>query len=621
MRSLATGGSTVHPAPRWQGAFASQGCEAWIVNGNGRNDLMAATPSILPNLSQFDRLLHASQAKLTAGISLTAIAGALSDWAAHLANAPGHRLDLANRTAQDAWRLWLFAARAMAGGLGGPASEPFPPEGDDPRFAAPAWHRFPFNIMAQSFLASQAWWDAATAGVRGMTAQHEREVRFMARNALDPWSPANLPLTTPEVLERTMAEQGRNLVRGLGHLAEDLERRAAGKPPVGAERFEVGRDMAMTPGHVVYRNDLIELIQYAPQTADVYPEPLLIVPAWIMKYYILDLEPGNSLIGHLVEQGHSVYCISWKNPGPEDAELALDDYRQQGVMAALRAISAIQPARRIHALGYCLGGTLLAIAAAAMARDGDDRLVSLTLLAAQTDFGEAGELMLFMDESQLAYLEDMMWSQGYLAIEQMAGAFHLLRSNDLVWSRIVKQYLLGERDEMTALLAWNADGTRMPARMHSQYLRALFLENRLSRGRYAVDGRAVALTDIRAPIFAVGTEKDHIAPWQSVYKIRLLTDVAVTFALTNGGHNAGIVSRPDHPRRHYRLETMAADAIYEPPEHWFAGTQPRPGSWWVPYQSWLAQRSGERTAPPEMGAAAVGLPPLEAAPGCYVKMG
>ncbi|MEZ5904899.1 MAG: alpha/beta fold hydrolase [Geminicoccaceae bacterium] len=569
---------------------------------------------LLPRYTQFDRLWHAGQAKLTSGISLPAVAAAWSDWASHLANAPGRRLELAQAALHDAWRLGLFASRASSGG----ASEPYPQNGDDPRFADPAWHRFPFNVWAQGFLATEAWWDAATTGPRGVTAQHQRQVRFMARNALDRWAPSNLPWTNPEVLERTAAEQGRNLLRGLEFLAEDIERRAAGEGPAGTEDYAVGRNMAMTPGRVVYRNDLIELLQYTPTTGTVHPEPVLIVPAWIMKYYVLDLEPGSSLIEYLVGQGHTVYCISWKNPGEAEAELELDDYRRQGVHAALTAVNTIQPGRKVHAVGYCLGGTILAITAAAMARDGDDRLASMSLLAAQTDFSEAGELMLFIDESQIAYLEDMMWEQGYLDTEQMAGAFRLLRSNDLVWSRLVRQYLMGERDEMHPLLAWNADGTRMPARMHGQYLRALFLENRLSRGRYAVDGRAVALSDIRVPIFAVGTEKDHIAPWESVYKVRLLTDVPVTFALTNGGHNGGIVSRPDHPGRYYRLETMAKDAIYQPPEQWLAGSTPRPGSWWVPFQAWLAERSGKRTALPPMGAPEKGLPPLDPAPGRYV---
>ncbi len=567
---------------------------------------------LLPRYTQLDRLWHAGQAKLTAGISPTALAAAWSDWATNLTNAPGRQVELGQAALYETWRLCLYAARSGGG------SEPHPPEGDDPRFAAEAWHKFPFNAWSQSFLATEAWWDQATTGLPGVSGQHERQMRFLARNALDRLAPSNFPLTNPDVLERTLAEGGQNLVRGFQLLAEDLERQASGSGPAGSEAFAVGRNLALTAGRVVMRNDLIELIQYVPATETVYPEPVLIVPAWIMKYYILDLEPGNSLIEFLVGRGHTVYCISWRNPGADDATLGLDDYRRQGVLAALDAIETIQPKAQVHAMGYCLGGTILAIAAAAMARDGDHRLASLTLLAAQTDFSEAGELMLFIDEGQIAYLEDMMWQQGYLDTEQMAGAFRLLRSNDLVWSRVIRQYLLGERDPMTALMAWNADGTRMPARMHSEYLRSLFLENRLSRGRYAVDGRAVALTDIRVPIFAVGTEKDHIAPWESVYKIRLLTDVPVTMALTNGGHNAGIVSRPDHPHRHFRLETMAANAIYQPPEQWYAATQPQDGSWWLAFADWLAERSGARGAPPAMGAAERGLPPLDPAPGRYV---
>ena len=537
------------------------------------------------------------------------------DWLAHLGNAPGRQLTLAQAAAQDALRLGAYAAHALRQEE---AEPPFAPRPDDRRFADRGWQTFPYNLLAQGFLAAEAWWDAATTGVRGVTAQHERQVRFLTRQWLDRFSPANLPWTNPEVVRRTLAEGGANLQRGFAYWQEDLERWLAGKPPAGSERWRVGRDLAVTPGEVVLRNELVELIQYRPTTAAVRPEPVLIVPAWIMKYYILDLQPEDSLIRWLVGQGFTVFALSWKNPTEADRDLGLDDYRRLGIMAALAAIGAILPGRPVHACGYCLGGTLLAIAAAQMARDGDERLATVTLLAAQTDFAEAGELMLFIDQSELAFLEDMMWAQGYLDTGQMAGAFLLLRAQDLLWSRMVRQYLLGDRDELTDLMAWNADATRMPARMHGEYLSALFLENRLSRGRYAVDGRPVALTDIRAPIFAVGTERDHIAPWQSVYKVRLLTDTEVTFVLVSGGHNAGIVAPPGRTGAGFRMASHAADAPYAAPEAWAVTAPPFAGSWWPAWAAWLAGHGGAPVAPPPLGAAAQGYPCLQAAPGSYV---
>jgi polyhydroxyalkanoate synthase len=447
---------------------------------------------------------------------------------------------------------------------------------------------------------------------------HAAVVNFVTRQMLDIWAPSNLAWTNPEVLRVTREQGGNNLVRGFSNFLEDARRVALGQPPVGAEAFVPGGQVACTPGKVVFRNRLMELIQYAPAADTVFAEPVLIVPAWIMKYYILDLSPHNSLVKYLVERGHTVFMISWKNPGPADRDLSLADYRRLGIEDALAAIGHIVPDRRVHAVGYCLGGTLLAIAAAAMARNGDARLATMTLLASQVDFAEAGELGLFIDESEVALLEDMMAEQGFLDPGQMSGAFQLLRSNDLVWSQRITEYLLGERPPMTDLMAWNADGTRMPARMHSEYLRRLYLHNDLSAGRYQVDGRPVALRDIRVPIFAVGTERDHVAPWRSVYKINLFTDSEVAFLLASGGHNVGIVSDPAYKESSYQIATRGRNESYLDPESWAQQAPRTPGSWWPEWQRWLERHSGARTAPPDMGCAAAGFPALDDAPGQYV---
>ena len=556
-----------------------------------------------------DRVAHAYAARATAGLSPIAVALAFGDWAMHLAAAPGKQAELM-RKAQRKWlRYANFLAHAGRGVDCPRCIEPLP---QDSRFAGEAWKQWPFNAIHQGFLLWQQWWWNATTGVRGVSPHHEDVVTFTMRQLLDLGSPSNFPWSNPEVMRAAWAQHGLNFADGAANFAEDWRRETLGEPPAGAEAFLPGREVAVTPGKVVMRNRLAELIQYSPSTPQVHPEPILIVPAWIMKYYILDLSPHKSLAKYLVDRGHTVFMLSWKNPAPQDRDLSMDHYRRLGVMAALDAIGRIAPQRKVHAAGYCLGGTLLAIAAAQMARDADERLATISLLAAQVDFEEAGELTLFIDDSQVSLLEDMMSAQGYLDTRQMAGAFQLLRSNDLIWSKRVREYLLGTRPPMNDLMAWNADATRMPYTMHSEYLRRLFLRNDLTAGRYEVEGRPVVLSDIQAPLFAVGTTRDHVAPWRSVYKADLYTHVDTTFLLASGGHNAGIVSEPGHDGRSYQVATRGRDAPHVDAEAWLAQTPRREGSWWPEWQRWLAQHSGAQEAPPAMGAS------LGDAPGEYV---
>jgi polyhydroxyalkanoate synthase len=530
----------------------------------------------------------------------------------HLAGAPGKRIELGLRLSQ--------AAVALVDGAGaGDAAIPDAagPGPGDPRFAGPAWQREPFRHWAQAFLLGEAWWSQATHQVPGTEPHHEDLVAFVGRQWLDMMAPSNWPWTNPEVIERTREQAGLNLILGGQNFLQDQWRRATAHPPQGSEAFVVGRNLACTPGKVVMRNELVELIQYSPTTATVHAEPILLVPAWIMKYYILDLSPHNSMVRWLVGQGHTVFCLSWRNVTEADRERSFDDYRRLGVMAALDAIGDIVPGAGVHAAGYCLGGTLLAIAAAAMAGLGDGRLASITLLAAQTDFSEPGELRLLIDPAQVHMLDSMMWQRGYLCGDQMSGAFQMLQANDLIWSRHVHDHLLGERSPISDLMAWNADSTRMPARMHSEYLHQLFLGNDLAAGRYQVDGHPIALQNIRLPIFAVGTERDQVAPWRSVYKVHYLTDTDLSFVLTSGGHNAGIVSEPGHPHRQFRLLTRTAAARCLSADEWQASAAVQQGSWWSAWRQWLVQHSSTGlVAPPGLGSQE--HLPLADAPGEHV---
>lgn len=562
-----------------------------------------------------DRNIRAGLARATGGVSPHSVIEAWMDWALHLSQAPGRQLELVERAQTNATKL---AAYALSTGSNSPAKGPFSPGSHDHRFANDTWENPPFNLMQQGFLAIQDWWDAASDALPGQSRRDADRVRFQMRQTLDLISPSNFPWSNPQIIAETRKTQGRNLIEGAAHFTDDLVQTVTQAHKPAPEGYRVGEHLACTSGEVVFRNAFFELIQYTPQTDLVHPEPVLFIPAWIMKYYILDLSPHNSMVRYFVEQGFTVFMISWRNPGAEQAEWSLEDYRKSGVMAAIDAINAIMPGAKIHANGYCLGGTLLAIAAATMARESDDRLASLTLMAAQIDFAEAGELLLFVDESQVSFVEDLMWSQGYLDRPQMTRTFASIRAEDLIYARAVKRYYLGQEDLPTDIGVWNGDTTRMPACMHSEYLRGLFLENRLSAGRFAVEGRVIALKDIAIPIFVVGTETDHIAPWRSVYKTQLFTDSDLTFVLTKGGHNGGILSEPGHKGRHYRIGHRAAGALYTGPDVWLAENEAVAGSWWPELASWLAERSGQTALPPPIGAPSKGLAPLCAAPGTYV---
>jgi polyhydroxyalkanoate synthase len=458
---------------------------------------------------QIERALYAQLALVTGGLAPDDYARAWWDWYLQVAAKPEQRLALAQSAIEKALEGWQFAVRAVG-------CQPLSHQHDYPEFGGGSWNEWPFNVFAHAYGNWVSWWQEALSVGSGMSERNARLTSFVSRQILDAASPANFLHTNPDLLEQTRAESGQNLVRGFRNWCEDLERMLRGGRPVSAERFKPGKQVAITPGKVVFRNRLIELIQYSAQTASVHAEPILIVPAWIMKYYILDLSPQNSLVRYLVEHGHTVFMISWKNPTAADSNMGLEDYLQLGFREALHAVGAIVPDRKVHAVGYCIGGTLLTIAAAALRDTAGSQLASLSLLAALADFSEPGELSVFISPSQLAMLEGVMHGAGGLTSARMAAAFTLLRTKELLWRPAIDAYVRGVRPELNDLMAWNADGTRMPCRMHSEYLNRLYLKNELARGEFTVAGRSVALSALNMPMFVVGTETDHVAPWQAV---------------------------------------------------------------------------------------------------------
>ena len=578
-----------------------------------------------------DETFHGFLTRSTMGLSPIALALAAADWAMHLAASPGRQMVLGQRAL-------ALAQQAMATAVNPPADENGQPIADnDNRFIDASWRQWPFSALKEGYKANSAWWREAVQ-VDGMSRHHSHMVEFFNRQIMDTFTPSNWLLTNPEALNKAQETQGQSLLQGYQHFSEDLRKaETARSTPDVLEplTFEVGKDVAITPGKVVYRNHLIELIQYTPTTDKVYPEPLLIVPSCIMKYYILDLSQSNSMVKYLVGQGYTVFIISWRNPDASDRDLGMQDYLQMGVMDALAAVKERAGAPRVHALGYCLGGTFLSIVAAAMGRHTrmaqnqtagrrvEDRsmerlpeLASVTLLAAQTDFSEPGEMGVFIDDEQLKTLRQQMDLKGYLSGSAMAGSFQFLNMRELVFTRNTRRYLLGQEEADFDLMSWNSDLTRLPARMHSEYLSSLFLNNALATGKYRVAGQGIALMDIHAPMLVVGTTRDHVSPWRSVYKIHLQTDTHVTFVLAAGGHNAGIVSEPGRPRRSYQINSIEDNQGWVEPDEWLASAPTRQGSWWEAMDAWLKERSGKPVAPPAIDPAHV----LCDAPGEYVMV-
>ena len=543
-------------------------------------------------MDELDQFFQMKMSRMTYGLSPAGLIQMYTTWLSQLALSPGRMTSLA-----------AFPSVKLVYRLLQTCDENNQACATDPRFSSESWKLWPWNIYVQYFHDMEEFWDLATKDISGMPPHTERAVSFMARQILDAHAPSNSMLTNPDLLFETAHSGGTNLLQGAMNAVEDFKRNVNEQPPAGMENFKPGEHLATTKGQVVFKNHLMELIQYEPVTTKVQKEPVLILPAWIMKYYILDLSSHNSLVKWLTEQGHQVFIVSWKNPTSEDRNLGMDDYIRDGALAAIEAVSSIAQNTPIHLTGYCLGGTLAMIAAAYMAHEKDNRLKSLSLFAAQGDFTEAGEMMVFVTPGEVDYLEKMMKGQGYLDTKQMAGAFQMLRSYDLVWSRMVKEYMMGQRSELFDIMAWNADATRMPYKMHSEYLERLFLNNEFANGNYSVLGKAIAPENISVPVFAVGTEKDHVAPWKSVYKIHLMASSEVTFVLTSGGHNAGIVSEPGHKGRHYYMETKKPGNAYDAPDEWLENAKDYEGSWWTAWDQWLKQRMDQEeiSAPKKTG--------------------
>jgi polyhydroxyalkanoate synthase len=516
------------------------------------------------------------------------------------------------------WRglidLWATSVKRV---IGEPAPPVAQPEPGDKRFRDPDWERNAFfDFNKQLYLLTTRWAQHLVEGAHGLDEHTKHKAEFYIRQIGAALSPSNYIMTNPELMRETLASNGENLVRGMRLLAEDLKTGGGDLKIRQSDNsgFEVGKNLAVTPGKVIYQNDLIQLIQYAPTTKQVYKRPVLVIPPWINKFYILDLTPEKSYLKWMVDQGHTVFTISWVNPDERQARKSFEDYMREGIFAALEAIDVVTGEPRVHAIAYCVGGTLLAATLGYMAAMDDDRIASATLLTTQVDFTHAGDLKVFVDEEQLKSLEESMARKGYLEGKRMASAFNMLRANDLIWPYFVNNYLKGKAPQPFDLLYWNSDSTRMPAANHAFYLRNCYLENRLSRGDMMLGSKKLDLKRVKVPIYNLATREDHIAPPKSVFVGSSAFGGPVQYVLAGSGHIAGVVNPPD--KKKYQFWTGGpAKGSYE---DWLATATENPGSWWPHWHAWATGLAPDMTKPRTPGRGK--LKAIEDAPGSYVKV-
>jgi polyhydroxyalkanoate synthase subunit PhaC len=528
---------------------------------------------------------------------------------------PSRALALQSTLGKAYLDLWAHTARRLTGEPAPPVATPDP---KDKRFADPEWssNQF-FDFLKQAYLLSSKWAQQLVEDASGLDPHTKRKAEFYVRQISNAISPSNFVLTNPELLRETLSSNAENLVRGMKMLAEDIE---AGKGDLkirqtDTTQFEVGRNLALTPGKVIYQNELMQLIQYAPSTAKVLKRPVLIVPPWINKFYVLDLTPDKSFIKWCVDQGLTVFVISWVNPDARLAAKSFEEYMREGPLTALDVIHTATGERKVHAVGYCVGGTLLAVALAYLAAKREDRVVSATFLTAQVDFAHAGDLLVFVDEEQIKALEREMQQRGFLEGKKMATAFNLLRSNDLIWPYVVSNYLKGKQPTAFDLLYWNSDATRMPAANHSFYLRHCYLENNLAKGEMEIAGVKIDLRKIKVPIYNLATREDHIAPAKSVLEGSPLFGGPVRFVLAGSGHIAGVINPPEKKKYQYWTGGKPTGGDLDA---WLAKATEHPGSWWPDWLAWIKDKDPKLVKARKPGGGK--LKPIEDAPGSYVKV-